>query len=183
MNNTLILEIPIDGKDAKRRGINESLCRLLLHLDERMDHYHSFAAKLIYLNKPVNKEICIVPYGIFKEFRELNIQKGDYSYNSQLNYCVVRDNELLVPILKGWEAEELIFFYSSEKLCTDLLDKIKSSEPKFFKLSKGGYELPFLKQIDVCELFLFYSISRSSFEIIGNKVNVMGVFERIQHLV
>lgn len=182
MDNSLILEVPINRKDAKRRGIDESLCRLLLYLDEGIDDYHLFAAKLIELNKPTNDEICIVPYGAFKELSELNIQEEDYSYDSQLHYCIVRNIESLSTILKEWEAEGLVFFYCNEKICADLIDKIRSSEPKILELSKSGYEIPFLKQVDICELFLFYSMSRSAFELIGNKISIMNFFEKIKNL-
>lgn len=170
MTPNIYTEIPIDPKDASRRGFDLSLCKLVISFSETEKQGFLELARLIHLFRPSDAHIFITS---ISEFVPLNKalqripEKSLISLNS--NTIKVETIDGIRELLSSWEAEALVVFFTTEVIAREVVSNLTELEPRWWMLSKTNYEIPFLKQLMLCDPFLFFSQSRMSLEILGSR--------------
>lgn len=169
------LEVPIDPKDAKRRGLRKDISKLVVQVDDRGAERESTLLKLgesIFAIRRNDEVIHAVPISSFPPVETyekfLKEKKIPYWYDNEF-----KDKE---------KPEALLVECDSEEKCSDVLRYIdseailfysikamdKGSESKLMKASSDGYsEKLYLKELEKYGFFVFFAKSHMSLEVLG----------------
>lgn len=167
------LDCPLGRKEAKLRGIDATLSRLLIEGE------HNEIAGLINSCCPRNKAVFIHAIGQFTPleklasvFKESNIEVfTDHSFLS------AREKEQIDLVFSRWSAEILAVFFADQTTASLIIGSLPTFYPKWWRFSQEGYEAPYLQQLQLADPFLFFSPTRSSLEIIGSENQVVECFD------
>lgn len=171
------LDCPIDVTEAKSRGISESLARLVVKGSN--DYLGTLLARWC----PSGKQMFVQAVGSFLPPRSLTQRLSIDGTR------VVIENELMEVraeknvasrVLSEWEAEILVFFFAEDEAAVSIVKSLSAREPKWWKLSKNGYEEPYLSQLATTDPFAFFSSTRSSLEVMGTSAQVLEHFDRVR---
>jgi hypothetical protein len=171
------LDCPIDAPEAKSRGIRASLARLLVQGGR-----HDLGA-LLARWCPSGKHIFVQAVGSFLTPRTLTqrLSIDGVRFVIQNELLELRtDASLVSKVLSEWEAEILVFFFAENAAAASIAKSLSALEPKWWKLTKSGFEAPYLSQLGTVDPFAFFSPTRSSLEVIGTTAPVLELFDRIR---
>jgi hypothetical protein len=178
-NSKIKLEIPFEKRDAKKRGISSSFCRMIVEFPDGKEGCAQLE-QCINLWRPEEKEIIGVAMNEFvspSRKNEAGIMSKEIGGFSTIRTCSLNS------MLFHWDAEAHVFFYSSEQDSKRIIESVADSERRWWKFSRGGHEPLFLKQIDTVGVFLFFERSHMSLEIIGKKTEVFRCFDVIRQFI
>lgn len=170
MKRNISVEIPINSKDASRRGLDLSLCKLVISFSGIEKQNFLELARLINIFHPFNTHIFITSVSEFVSLDSVlqNIPEKTTKLLN-LNAVKIETTAGLSELLSLWQAEALVIFFANEKLAHKIISDLPSLEPRWWTLSKTNYEIPFLKQLTLSDPFLFFSPSHMSLEILGSR--------------
>lgn len=170
MTPNIYAEVPINPKDASRRGIDPSVCKLIVKFNETEKQGFIALAEIIYKSCPADNHIFMTSVS---EFVPLDKAVKNISEKSPkllgTNIVEVDNIDEISGLLASWKAEALVVFFASESVANGIVSNLTSLEPHWWMLSKTNYELPFLKQLASCDPFIFFSQSHMSLEILGSQ--------------
>ncbi len=183
-----VLELPIEPKDAKRRGIRSDIGKLLIRFEKNKYEKElillSFG-KLILASKKEGSVIHAQPINSFpdlKDYKEaldrsaINYWLGSNSTEQKKKKSTrltaeCDSAEKCLDVLKTFNAEAIVFFNSKAGDKDIDLEKRLAKAP-YFK----NYEFPYLEEIDRYDLFIFFAEDHMSLEILGKEYFLINCF-------
>jgi hypothetical protein len=188
-----VLELPIQLKDAKSRGLRRDIAKLLVMAKtEKAERESSFLglAQLIYGSRNNDEVIHALPISGFasvEDYKKLLIEEGvECHLDAELDDRKKKPRALLIEcdtekkcffILKNINAEAILFYSTKRN------DIIKESEKRLVEASVSGYiEKTFLKESEEYGFFIFFAESHMSLEILGTKPSVVACFAKFLEL-
>ncbi len=172
----LQVELPINEKDAKRRGIDSRLSRLLI---SQLDKEITFLEVENMLNawKPEGKSIVVKAINEIKSLVDKSLYLEGLKNPDQI---VVLKDDGLAKILSEWEAEAHAVFFAYDSDIKTIVTEMAETEPKPRAFSRPGYELPFLRLAHRIDTIIFLESSRMSLEVFGEKEPLLALFDIIR---
>ena len=178
------VDIPLPVKEARARGLDASISRIISADIESSLPFSKDIADCLFSHSRTNMvgSIYVTSYGEFMSLKKLSCQFENYEYyvNESLNSVRVTNLVSLNKILSTWDAEILIVVYGKPEYCEKILKAVNQDKPAWWKYSNEGYESVFLRYLDLCDSFCFYSPSRGSLEIMGNIEKITFLSECLQ---
>lgn len=169
--------MPFDKHDAKRRGIDPKLSRIIFRAYCKGISNTNLLSKFVF-NKSadLSEVVWVVSIGEFVSFKDLssiliNTKKVDIL--SELNIVKVSCVEALDKVLNYWDAEVLVMLKGDEDLVIKIVSSVPKLESSWWKFTKGSYEQPYLKQLELCDPIFFYSKTHGSIELIGTTERIL----------
>lgn len=170
------LDSPLGRKEAKTRGIDRSLSRLLI------DGERDVLGELIHRCCPRNKAIFIHAIGQFSSLEKLlSVFKGsDIEVFTDHDFLGVRNKEQINLVFSQWSAEILVVFFADQATASLIIESLLKFHPKLWEFSHEGYEAAYLKQLQLADPFIFFSPTRSSLEVIGSEDVILKCFDHVR---
>ena len=182
-----MLEIPVSEREAKERGINPGLARLVFASDDRGDGDAHSLWRAIELCRPSSASGFVHPIGGFTSIeslaKKLEQQHERFSFFPQLQMASISSGQDGTELLRAWHAEQLVIFFGSESSARKVIGSLPSLTEKWWHLTNEGPEAAYLKQLDECDPFFFFSETRSSVEVLGSRRQVLACFDKIRSLI
>lgn len=163
----LRLEAPFDKHDAKRRAIDPSLCKIIYEC-QTTDNNICVAQLATAIDRccSVNGGVYITAVGEFIPIEKLQPINGSKIIGAH-HLINAESKDALGKILACWEAETLVIFFSDIGVAKAITSNVERTQKEWWRYRKGSYDRDFLSQIELCGLFIFYSSTHQSLEIIG----------------
>ena len=170
------LDSPLGRKEAKSRGIDTSLSRLLI------DGEREVLVELIHRCCPRNKAIFIHAIGQFASLEKLLsvFKESNVEVFTDHDFLSVRNKEQINLVFVKWNAEILVVFFADQATASLIIGSLPKLHPKWWKFSQEGHEAPYLKQLQLADPFFFFSPTRSSLEVIGSEDVILKCFDHLR---
>ena len=177
---TLQLEVPFDKHDAKRRAIDPSLCKILYQC-KTTDNKICIAQLATAIDRccSVDGAAYITAVGEFVSIEILRSIDGS-KIVEEYHLISAESKDALKKVLTCWEAEALVIFYSDIDSAKAITANVERLQKEWWRYRKGSYDRDFLSQIELCGLFVFYSSTHRSVEIIGYEEQINKCYERLK---
>lgn len=183
----VFLEIPLNKREARERGLGLRIARLVLTASDEGQNRRERAWQVVQQCRPTEKSTFIHPIGAFKSIDAVSEQLKRRNLQLQvlpeLSLVQVPPNQDAAELLKLWEAEMLVIFFAANVVAETVVRSLPSLTEKWWHLTNEGPEAAYLKQLDKCDPFFFFSLTRSSVEILGSKSRVLACFDQVRSLV
>jgi len=173
------LDVPLAKKEAKVRGLDGALSRLVLQADRGL------VSDFVFRCKPGKATVFVHAVGPFVSLDKVvssSSVSGVQRYGD-LDCVGVASVQSLESVLSVWDSEILVIFFSTETTARDIVTSLTKLEPKWWQLSEEGYEAPYLKQLQRSDPFFFFAPTRSALEVIGSKKAVTQCFLTLTEIV
>lgn len=181
-----ILEVPVQQKYAKKKGIDKEVSRIVIGIEKEYRAQIPFIlSSLIYALQKDNTTIHAQTIGCFMTYKEFEdvlitnkiasissskLKKRSDSPDSLIMEC--DSAEKCLKIFKNITSEAIVFYSSlAGNSNDDLADRIK-------RTYSHDYESAYLLELSKYELFIFYAESHESLEIFGAKNNIISTFNK-----
>ena len=172
-----VTEIPFNEKDATRRGIDPSLCRLIVVAKQKGGEGFLSIAQVIEAFRPPHKSIFVTSTGEFTSLDKIQFRTEAVEIFTQINMLKAANVGALKDVLSLWKAEGLVILLADDGTAKTFASGLADLIPRWWQYTREvGYEGPFLKQIQLCDPILFFSDSHMSLETIGSRQTIVGCF-------
>ncbi len=164
---TLQLEPHINAHDAKQRTLGTTIHRIFYDcVTDESNVCINQLATAIDRCCPTAGGIYVMAIG---EFTAINTLQSIDDSNIIKPYDLIKSESknALQQILTLWDAESLVIFSCDINAAKTISLNIKRLQREWWRFSKGSYGEDFLSQFELCDLFVFYSATHQSLEIIG----------------
>lgn len=179
---SLRLEVPIDEYDANRRAIDPSLCRIIYEC-QTTDNNICVTQLATAIDRccSVNGSAYVTAVGEFVQIETLQsiVSSKIIGTHHLIN---AESKEDLEKILACWDAEALVIFFSDMDTAKIITSNVERLQKEWWRYRKGAYDRDFLSQIELCGLFIFYSSTHQSLEIIGYEEQIKKCHECLRIL-
>lgn len=175
----LLLEIPVNTKDARRFEAELTLSRLVLTLPCGSRGPYSEFARLIEALRPPELSTFVSPIGSFVSFNELSAAVDGRSIALVPEPALARTSTMdgTQTILRTWRSEVLVIMFANDRTAKEVAASVQASKSRWWAFARSGYEGPYLKHIRVCDPMIFFSETRSSLELIGTEAQIRRAFD------
>lgn len=177
---TIRLEAPFNEQDAKRRAIDPSFCKIIFECQTKNDRIClSQIATAIYSccsmmgNAYITAVSEFVPVDTLEQIDGVTIFKTNNLVNTE-------SEAALESVMALWDAEALVIFFSDAETAKAIVSSVARLNDQWWRYKKGSYDHDFLCQIELCRLFIFYSSTHRSIEIIGHEQEILSCYECLQ---
>ena len=179
---TLRLEVPIDEHDAKQRAIDPYLCKIIYEC-QTTDNNNCVAQLATAIDRccSVNGDAYVTAVGEFVQIETLQTIGGSKIIETH-HLINAESKEALEKILACWDAEALVIFFSDMDTAKLVTSNVERLQKEWWRYRKGAYDRDFLSQIELCGLFIFYSSTHQSLEIIGYEKQIKKCHECLRIL-
>lgn len=170
------LDNPIGRKEAKSRGIDATLSRLLI------DGERNVLAELVYRCCPRSKKVFIHAVGQLTSLEKVvpAFKGSNIEVFAAPGFLSANDKDQVDLVFARWSAEILVAFFADQETANQIVESLQGLHPKWWKLTQEGYEAPYLKQLRLADPFFFFSPTRSSLEVIGTGNRILECFDHVR---
>ena len=179
-DTTIHLEIPFDNRDAKRRAIDPSLCKIIYECQTN-DNNICISRIATAIDRCCSEEHSkyITAVGEFLPINALEVTDG-IKIIEKTNLVNAKSRGGLENVLINWDAEALVIFFSDKENAITIVSNVTRLQSAWWRYRRGSYDQDFLSQIELCGLFIFYSSTHRSIEIIGYEDHIHNCYTCLQ---
>lgn len=181
---SVLMELPMQRRDAKRLGVETSACRLVVGPGGGEESAILLVAKMLDALRPPGSCTFIHSVNEFVPLEE-TWEAGDAEKDviGELSVVRVCRDGVIGNILLKWEAEAHVVFWKKEETIAHVISQLQEKNAKFWKPSPESYEATYLRGRVLGDMVGFFARSHLSLELIGIRALICESFDTIRKLI
>ena len=176
----LCLEIPFNEYEARNRGIDPSLCKIICKCPN--DYINCVPQLVTAVDRCVSigEDTNVMAIGEAKSTDSLQLF-DDIEIHKMGKLVRAKSENALGKVIFYWCAESLVIFSADIEVAKTIASNAELIEEQWWRYKRGGGpDKVFLGQMELCKLFIFYNSTYQSLEIIGYEEQISKCYEYLK---